>query len=49
MGDRIRRIERRERLALRNKKSEKYLETYWGLIEGIGMTTYFPMDFAKTL
>ena len=45
-------IERRERLALRNKvESEKHLEIYGRLREGIGMKTYLhgPMDFAKTL
>ena len=46
------RIGRRERLALRNKvESEKHLEIYGRLREGIGMKTYLhgPMDFAKTL
>ena len=45
-------IERRERLALRNKlKSEKILEIYGGFTEGIGMKTYLhgPMDFVKAL
>ncbi|MEP2037814.1 MAG: hypothetical protein ABJI72_14510 [Parasphingorhabdus sp.] len=45
-------IERRERLALRNKvESEKHFEIYGGLREGLGMKTYLhgPMDFAKTL
>ena len=46
------RIERRERLALRNKVgSERHLETYGGLREGIGMKTYLhgPTDIVKTL
>ena len=46
------RIERREMLALGNKvESEKHLEIYGGLTEGIGMKTYLhdPMDFPKTL
>ena len=45
-------VEIRERLALRNKaKSEKHLETYGGLSEGVGMKVYLhgPIDFAKTL
>ena len=45
------RIERREMLALRNKvESEKYLEVYGGLREGIGMKTYLHgPGLAKTL
>ena len=46
------RMERRERLALRNKvESENNLEIYGGLGEGTGMKSYLhgPMDFAKTL
>ena len=47
------RIERRERLALRNKaeSKKKHLEIYRGLREGIGIKSYLhsPMDFAKTL
>ena len=45
-------IERRERLALRNKvESEKHLEIYGRLREGIGMKAYLhdPMDLAKIL
>ena len=44
------RIERRERLALRNKvESEKHVEIYGGLREGIGMKTYLrgPMGFRE--
>ena len=44
-------IEKRERLALRNKvESEKHLKVYGGLRE-VGMKAYLhgPMDFAKTL
>ena len=46
------RIERRERLALRNKVIEKErLEIYGGLREELGMKTYLhgPMNYAKTL
>ena len=46
------RIERRERPTLRTKvESEKRLQIYVGLREGIGMKTYLhgQVDFAKTL
>ena len=46
------RIERRERIALRNEvESEKHLGVCVGLREGIEMKTYLhgPMDFVKTL
>ena len=45
-------IERRERLSLRNKvKQEKHLWIYGGLTEGIGTKTHLhdPMDSAKPL
>ena len=45
-------IEKRERLALRNKvKEKKHLKIYGGLREGIGVKTYLhgPMDYAKKL
>ena len=42
------RIERRKRLALRNKvKSEKLLDIYGGLSERKGMKKHGPLDFAK--
>ena len=46
------RIERREIMALgREQKSEKHVEVYGGLSEGIGMETYLHghMGFEKTL
>ena len=45
-------IERKERLALRNKvQSDEHLELYGRLSLGIGTKTWLhcPLDFAKTL
>ena len=45
------RIKEKERLAVRNKVKEKYLEIYGGLREDTEMKTYLhsPMDYAKKL